>query len=73
MLFRSIQVKHVPFEGAAPGVTALVGGHIQAVAVSVAEVRAQVQSGQLKILGVMDDKRDPLFPDVPTFKEQALM
>jgi tripartite-type tricarboxylate transporter receptor subunit TctC len=67
-----IQVKHVPFEGAAPGVTALVGGHIQAVAVSVAEVRAQVQAGQLKILGVMDDKRDPLFPDVPTFKEQGV-
>lgn len=67
-----IQVKHVPFEGAAPGVTALVGGHIQAVAVSVAEVRAQVQSGQLKILGVMDDKRDSLFPDVPTFKEQGV-
>jgi len=67
-----IEVKHVPFEGAAPAVTALVGGHIQAVSVSVAEVRAQVESGQLKILGIMDDKHDALFPDVKTFKEQGV-
>lgn len=67
-----IEVKHVPFEGAAPAVTALVGGHIQAVSVSVAEVQAQVKAGQLKILGVMDDKRDALFPDVKTFKEQGI-
>ena len=67
-----IQVKHVPFEGAAPAVTALVGNHIQAVSVSVAEVRAQVDAGQLKILGIMDDKRDALYPNVPTFKEQGV-
>ncbi len=67
-----IQVKHVPFDGAAPAVTALVGGHLKAVAVSVPEVRAQVQAGNLKILGVMDSKRDPIFPDVPTFKEQGV-
>ena len=67
-----IKVKHVPFEGAGPAVTALVGHHIQAVSVSVAEVQSQVKAGQLKILGVMDTKRDPLFPDVPTFKEQGV-
>ena len=32
----------------------------------------EVKAGQLKILGVMDTKRDPLFPDVPTFKEQGV-
>ena len=67
-----VQVKHVPFDGAQPAVTALVGGHIKAVAVSVAEVRGQAQAGNLKILGVMSDKRDPIFPDVPTFKEQGV-
>lgn len=67
-----IKVKHVPFEGAAPAVTALVGNHIQAVSVSVAEVQAQVKAGKLRILGVMDDKRDALFPDVKTFKEQGI-
>jgi tripartite-type tricarboxylate transporter receptor subunit TctC len=67
-----VKVKYVPFDGAAPAVTALVGGHIQAVSVSVAEVRAQVDAGNLKILGVMDTKRDPLYPNVPTFKEQGI-
>lgn len=67
-----IKVKHVPFEGAAPAVTALVGNHIQAVSVSVAEVQSQVKAGKLRILGVMDEKRDALFPDVKTFKEQGV-
>ena len=67
-----IKVKHVPFDGAAPAVTSLVGGHITAVAVSVAEVRGQVQAGNLKILGVMSADRDKIFPDVPTFKEQGV-
>ena len=67
-----IKVKYVPFDGAAPAVTSLVGGHIQAVSVSVAEVRAQVDAGNLKILGVMDTKRDPLYPNVPTFREQGI-
>lgn len=64
-----IKVNHVPFNGAAPAVTDLVGGHIQAVTVSPAEVKGQVQAGKLKMLAVMGDKRDPNFPDVPTFKE----
>lgn len=67
-----VQVKHVPFDGAQPAVTALVGGHIKAVAVSVAEVRGQVQAGNLKLLGVMSAERDKIFPDVPTFKEQGV-
>ncbi len=67
-----VQVKHVPFNGAQPAVTALVGGHIKAVAVSVAEVRGQAQAGNLKILGVMSSERDKIFPDVPTFKEQGV-
>jgi tripartite-type tricarboxylate transporter receptor subunit TctC len=67
-----IQVKHVPFDGAQPAVTALLGGHIKAVAVSIPEVRSQVQAGGLKILGVMDTKRDEIFPNVPTFKEQGV-
>jgi tripartite-type tricarboxylate transporter receptor subunit TctC len=67
-----VRVKHVPFDGAQPAVTALLGGHIKAVAVSVPEVRAQVQAGNLKIIGVMDNVRDELFPAVPTFKEQGV-
>ena len=66
-----IEVKHVPFEGAAPAVTALAGGHIEAVSVSVGEVRSQVDAGNLLILGVMDTARPAIYPDVPTFQEQG--
>lgn len=66
-----IEVEHVAFEGAAPAVTALAGGHIEAVSVSLGEVRSQVEAGNLTVLGVMDTQRAPLFPDVPTFQEQG--
>ena len=66
-----VKFNHVPYGGAAPAVTALLGGAIEAVAVSPAEVGAQVASGKLKILGVMSDKREKAFPEVKTFKEQG--
>jgi len=66
-----IDVKHVAFEGAANAVTALAGGHIQAVSVSLAEVKSQLDAGTLKVLGVMDTKRADLYPNIPTFSEQG--
>jgi tripartite-type tricarboxylate transporter receptor subunit TctC len=66
-----IEVKHIPFEGAAPAVTALAGGHIQAVSVSLAEVKSQLDAGNVKCLGIMDTKRSALYPDIPTFIDQG--
>ncbi|MDR2798648.1 MAG: tripartite tricarboxylate transporter substrate binding protein [Treponema sp.] len=66
-----ITVKHIAFEGAAPAVTALAGGHIQAVSVSLAEVKSQLDAGNVKCLGIMDTKRSPLYPDIPTFIDQG--
>lgn len=60
---------HVPFDGAAPAVAALMGGHITAVTVSPTEVKSGIESGQLRILAVMSDERSPLFPEIPTLKE----
>jgi len=66
-----IDVKHVAFEGAAGAVTAVAGGHIEAVAVSIAEVKSQLDAGNVKVLGVMDSKRPEGYPDIPTFNEQG--
>lgn len=63
---------HIPFEGAAPAVTALLGGHVDAVSVSPAEVINQVKAGELKILTVMADERVDSLPDVPTLKESGI-
>jgi tripartite-type tricarboxylate transporter receptor subunit TctC len=63
---------HIPFQGAAPAVLALLGGHIEAVAVSPAEVSTHVQSGKLKMLMVMADERLKAFDKVPTAKERGI-
>jgi tripartite-type tricarboxylate transporter receptor subunit TctC len=67
-----VKFNHVPYQGAAPGVVALLGGHIDAVAVSPGEVAAHVQGGKLKMLAVMSDQRLKAFDKVPTLKERNI-
>lgn len=63
----------VNFPGAAPAVVALLGSHVDAVAVSPGEVSQHVASGALRTLVVMDDRRQPgIFAEVPTLKEQGI-
>lgn len=63
---------HIPYDGANPAVTALLGGHIEAVTVSPAEVVGHVTAGKIKILAVMADQRLPSFDKVPTLKEKGV-
>lgn len=63
---------HIPFQGAGPAVLALLGGHVDAVGVSPAEVSVHVASGKLKVLAVMADQRVKGFDNVPTLKERKI-
>ena len=63
---------HIPFAGANPAALSLLGGHIEAITVSAAEVYTQVAGGKLKVLGVMAEQRIKGFENVPTFKERGL-
>lgn len=63
---------HIPFQGAGPAVLALLGGHVDAVAVSPAEVSVYVAAGKLKTLAVMADQRAKGFENVPTLKERRI-
>lgn len=67
-----IKFSHVPYEGANPAVTALLGNHIEAVTVSPAEVINHVRAGKIRILAVMADQRSPAFEQVPTVKEKGI-
>lgn len=67
-----VKFNHIPFQGANPAVLALMGGHIDAVAVSPAEVGTFVASGKLRTLAVMADQRAPGFDKVPTLKERGI-
>lgn len=64
-----VDLTHVPFEGSAPAVTALLGGHVEAVAVTAAEALAQVKAGKIKVVATLEDKRAPLYPEAPSARE----
>lgn len=64
-----IRTTHVPFNGDAPGIQALLSGSIDILGTSITGPMAHVQSGKIRVLGVFDNKRLPQAPDAPTFKE----
>src|SRR5512139_2533905 len=67
-----VKFNHIPFAGGGPSVTAILGGHVNAVSVSPPEGIEHVKAGKLKIIALFADKRFELFPDVPTVKEQGV-
>jgi tripartite-type tricarboxylate transporter receptor subunit TctC len=69
---QGVKFNNIPFEGAAPAVTALMGKHIEAVTVNAGEVKSGVDAGKLKILAIMTKERDPAFPKVPTLIESGI-
>ncbi|MDT4762780.1 tripartite tricarboxylate transporter substrate binding protein [Sphaerochaeta sp. PS] len=64
-----VTFNHIPFDGAAPATTSLLGGHIDAITVSYAEVAAQVAAGNLRVLAVLAPERIAATPNIPTAKE----
>ena len=57
---------------AAEQIPALLGGHIQAITISMAETLEQVKAGNVRLLGVSSPERLADVPDVPTWKEQGV-
>ncbi|BEP66915.1 MULTISPECIES: tripartite tricarboxylate transporter substrate binding protein [Variovorax] len=67
------QFNHVPFRGANPAVLDLLGGHIEAVAVTPVEVATYVAAGKVRPLAVMADKRIAAgWEQVPTLRERQI-
>jgi len=64
-----ITLTHVPYDGAAGAVQAVLGGSIGGMTFSLGEVSSQVKAGDMKILAIAGDERNESFPDVPTFDE----
>ena len=62
---------HVPYRGAAPAVTDLLGGQVQVVCLDVPVLISQIQGGTVVPIGIAGDKRDAVLPDVPTLAEQG--
>jgi tripartite-type tricarboxylate transporter receptor subunit TctC len=64
-----IKLLHVPYRGAGPAVTGLLGGQIQALASAPGVLKPHVDSGAMRVLANWGGERVPSFPDLPTFKE----
>jgi tripartite-type tricarboxylate transporter receptor subunit TctC len=65
----NIKFLHVPYRGAAPALTDLLGGQVQALFADAPVLMAHIQGGRLKPLGAASGQRNPKLPDVPTLAE----
>jgi tripartite-type tricarboxylate transporter receptor subunit TctC len=64
-----LNLKHVPYSGAGPALTALLGGHVDTLASGPAVVIPQIKAGKIRPLAGWGAKRVAALPDVATFKE----
>lgn len=67
-----VEFSYVPFDGAGPAVTALMGGHVDLAVIGVLNAVAGVESGDLRVLAILGEDRSPVLPDVPTASEQGI-
>jgi tripartite-type tricarboxylate transporter receptor subunit TctC len=65
-------VLHVPYRGAAPAVTDVIGGQVQAMFADLPVLMPQIRGGTLRPIGVGSRERAPALPDVPTLDEQGI-
>jgi len=63
-----VKFKYVSYEGLAPRMNAILGGHIDLTDSNLTQ-KGKVEAGQLKFLAIATEKRHPEMPGVPTLKE----
>jgi tripartite-type tricarboxylate transporter receptor subunit TctC len=66
-----IKFKYVSYEGLAPRMNAILGGHIDLTDSNLTQ-KGKVEAGQLKFIAIASKERDPQMPDVPTLTELGL-
>jgi tripartite-type tricarboxylate transporter receptor subunit TctC len=74
-LFKSlakVNLTTVPYKGAAPAITDLLGGQIQVMFTTVASAASLIAAGQLRALAVTSGQRSPAFPELPTVAEAGV-
>jgi tripartite-type tricarboxylate transporter receptor subunit TctC len=68
-LMENLKFRFVPFAGAAPAMTALLGGHIMAAIPATSGFASHVKSKTARLLAVLGETRMDDYPDAPTLKE----
>ena len=67
-----LDIVHVPFNGGAPAMAATIGGHTQIAFNALPSAANFIKDGKVRALAMTSRRRDPEFPDVPTFAEQGV-
>lgn len=62
----------IPFDASGKVALGLMGDHLDAAMMTPSSGLSQVESGDIRLLGISTDERSSYFPDVPTFKEQGI-
>jgi tripartite-type tricarboxylate transporter receptor subunit TctC len=64
-----IDMKHVPYKGAGPAITDLIGGQVDVLFDNMPSIIGHIRAGSLRALAVTSAQRSPALPDVPTVAE----
>jgi tripartite-type tricarboxylate transporter receptor subunit TctC len=67
----NVKFLHVPYRGAAPALTDLLGGQVQGLFADAPVLLSQIQSGTIKAIGAASNQRPEVLPNVPTLREQG--
>jgi len=67
-----LDIVHVPFNGGAPAMAATIGGHTQIAFNALPSAASFIKDGKVRPLAMTSARRDPEFPDVPTFAEAGV-
>jgi tripartite-type tricarboxylate transporter receptor subunit TctC len=67
-----MRITQVPYKGAAPAITDVIGGSVDVAILSVGSVLPQVKGGKLRAVAVTSARRSPILPDTPTIEEAGI-
>lgn len=67
-----VDLQHVPFQGGAPALNALLGGHVGYGIDVVSEILEAQKAGKVRVIAVTGAKRSAQLPDAPTLREQGI-
>ena len=67
-----VEIRHIPYKGAAPALADVVGGQISLIFTTPASIFALLDANKLKVLGVSSQTRLAAFPNIPTMAEQGV-